>query len=121
MDSSITHDARGNVTQFDLGNGVETTRAYDALTGRLSGILSTKGVTTIQNLDYTLDVIGNLTRREDLRVNQNETFNYDTLNRVIQVDTTHSTSRVRDVDSHSADLRNTADQARQHHDRHRRL
>ena len=81
-------DSRGNVTRFRLGNGVETTRSYGATTGYLLGIASLKGLDTIQDLDYSYDALGNLTGRTDTRLNQSETFLYDTLNRVTQVSTT---------------------------------
>ncbi len=81
-------DARGNVTKARHGNGVETMRTFDPTTGRLTSIYSYKGAEVIQDLTYTKDYLGNLTRREDKRLNQVETFVYDNLNRVTQVDTT---------------------------------
>ncbi len=81
-------DARGNVTKAKHGNGVETMRTFDPTTGRLTSIYSYKGAEVIQDLTYTKDYLGNLTRREDKRLNQVETFVYDNLNRVTQVDTT---------------------------------
>ena len=65
-------------------------RGYDALTGRLTGISTTKGMTLLQDNTYTFNALGNLTQRADNRLSQHETFQYDTLNRVIQVDTTVS-------------------------------
>ena len=57
------------------------------LTGYLDTIVSTKGATTLQDLDYTFDVLGNLTQREDKFQDLVEDFQYDNLNRVVDVDT----------------------------------
>lgn len=84
---ALDADARGNITNYLLGNGVESTRVYDTLTGHLDTIYSTKGLTVLQDLDYTFDALGNLTQREDQAQSLVEDFTYDTLNRVIQVDT----------------------------------
>lgn len=74
-------DARGNATQETLGNGLVTTTTYNAATGYLTGI-STPG---IQNWTYQYNLIGNLTQRKDNAKNLTETFEYDTLDRLIQV------------------------------------
>jgi RHS repeat-associated protein len=80
-------DARGNITRFMLGNGVESFNAFDAKTGRLTGIYSNKGTTVVQDLSYTKDFLGNLTKRQDKRQSLVEDFTYDNLNRVTQIDT----------------------------------
>jgi hypothetical protein len=36
-----TDNARGNVTEFKLGNGAKTIRTHDALTGRVTQIWTT--------------------------------------------------------------------------------
>ena len=83
----VDMDARGNVTRQRLGNGVETTKTYTPENGRLSGIFSARGATSIQHLTYQFDAVGNLTQRRDQRLNQTETFRYDNLNRVIETTT----------------------------------
>lgn len=74
-------DARGNVTKQTLGNGLVTTNTYNAATGYLTGI-STPG---IQNWTYQYNLVGNLTQRKDNAKNLTETFDYDTLDRLVNV------------------------------------
>lgn len=79
-------DPRGNVTQETLGNGVMTTRAYDAASGRLNSIVSSKNNTLAQDLTYVWDNVGNLVQRTDNNSELSsaivETFSYDKLNRL---------------------------------------
>ena len=84
---ALEQDARGNIQKFRLGNGIESTRLHDALTGRLESVLSTDAGTTFQDFTYDFDDFGNLTAREDLRQGFIETFAYDALNRVATVNT----------------------------------
>lgn len=49
-------DARGNVTASVLGNGVTTTRTFEASSGHVTAISSVKGASTVQNLTYAFDV-----------------------------------------------------------------
>ena len=81
-----TADARGNVTSFTLGNGVQTTKAYDAQRGWLKSMVSQKGTgPLLQNLTYTFNQIGNLTLRANGQFTANpltETITYDALNRL---------------------------------------
>ena len=71
------------MTGEKLGGGaLHTARTFDAKTGRVSTLRST---TTLgserQDVGYTWDVLGNLTKRTDTTGNRNltETFTYDTL------------------------------------------
>ena len=79
-------DAYGNVVKEQYGNGVTTTRDYDPRSNRLKGIVSHAlfdlNGPTVQNLDMTFDVIGNLTERNDHLQGIFETFGYDNLNRL---------------------------------------
>ena len=84
---ALEQDARGNIQKFRLGNGIESTRLHDALTGRLDSVLSTDAGTTFQDFTYDFDDFGNLTAREDLRQGYIETLAYDGLNRVNLVNT----------------------------------
>ncbi len=84
---ALEQDARGNIERFRLGNGVESTRQHDPLTGRLESVLSVDGGTTYQDFVYDFDDFGNLTAREDLRQGYIETFAYDDLNRLTSVST----------------------------------
>ncbi len=95
-------DARGNITEFKLGNGAKTTRAHDAATGRLTRILtqSTLSATaaatppvTYQDAHYRFDLLGNITQRRRGSgtaggTTLTEDFVYDTLNRVTTTTTT---------------------------------
>ena len=45
-------NAYGQVTRVSNANGVTTTRAFDANSGRLTGIDTTKGSTKLQDNDY---------------------------------------------------------------------
>ncbi len=77
-------DARGNITNSEHGNGVETVREYNADTGFVNSIFAEKGSNNllVQNQDFTYDVLGNLTFREDQRVQMVQAFCYDKLNRL---------------------------------------
>ncbi len=83
-----TADARGNITSSEHGNGVETIREYDADTGFVNSIHAIKDNPSptsdllVQNQDFTYDVLGNLTFREDQRVQMVQAFCYDKLNRL---------------------------------------
>jgi RHS repeat-associated protein len=76
-------DARGNVIDETLGNGLRTIRGIDQVTGLLDSITTGPGGgTSIQNLAYAWDKAGNLTQRQDLRQNLTEAFFYDNLHRL---------------------------------------
>ena len=87
---ALLMDARGNITKFRLGNGVESIRDFDEFTGFLDTVYSTDsaGTMVLQDLDYSFNALGNLTQRQDVMQSLTESFVYDTLNRVTQVDTT---------------------------------
>ncbi len=81
--TAVSVDGRGNVTGATYGNGVSLANSYDAPTGHLTGIMSTSAAAgTIQNLSYQFDTLGNLLSRTDSIQAIQETFQYDTLNRV---------------------------------------
>jgi len=85
---ALAYDVMGHVTQEQLGNGVTTSRGYAAETGTLKQIQSgLSGTSTVQNLHYTWDILGNLLTRADYTQtvsgqNLTETFDYDDLNRL---------------------------------------
>lgn len=73
-----TINARGQLEQATLGNGLVTTRDFDPETGRVERIRAG----SVQDLSFTCDALGNLqTRRDDMR-GLSETFGYDMLNRL---------------------------------------
>ena len=79
-------DAFGNVIDVDLGHGsgqVTSIRGYDAVTGLLDYIESgVGGGSGLQDVEYSWDKVGNLTRREDINRSLEELFYYDDLNRL---------------------------------------
>ena len=76
-------NAEGQTTEATLGNGVGTTRSYDAATGLIRTIQSGVGESSgMQDLGYTFDSLGNLTTREDFSQEVYESFAYDRLNRL---------------------------------------
>jgi RHS repeat-associated protein len=75
-------NARGQLEQLTLGNGVSTDKVYDQLTGRLQSIKTGNG--TIQSLSFNFDKLGNLTERSNYQSSLSETFQYDDLNRLTE-------------------------------------
>jgi RHS repeat-associated protein len=79
-------DASGEVNDETLGNGVQTIRSVDLVTGLPDSILSGPAANgSIQNLSYTWDAVGNLTQRQDVRQGLTENFYYDNLHRLTSV------------------------------------
>lgn len=81
----LAMDARANITQMELGNGVDVSAEYDPQSGRLLGLsaYNAKGA-EIQNVDYLFDVLGNLKHRLDYSgaTNMREYYTYDSLDRL---------------------------------------
>lgn len=79
-----TIDAEGRVVSESYGNGVINTRTYNAQTGRLTQTQSgpTANTSGVSNQIYVYDSLGNLTQRYDAVTNLNESFDYDSLNRL---------------------------------------
>ena len=76
-------NAEGQTTEATLGNGVGTTRSYDAATGLIRTIQSGVGESSsVQDLGYRFDSLGNLITREDFNQDVYESFSYDRLNRL---------------------------------------
>ncbi len=76
--AGVDYDARGQRTRIVYGNGAETTYTYDPLTFRLARLRTIRPAgsngdpsrifvssTVVQDLHYTYDPVGNLTRIED--------------------------------------------------------
>ena len=71
-------DAAGRITQETLGNGVVTTRAFDAATGTLASVQSgLSGGAGVQNLGFLYDYVGNVTQRQNNNLGLTEDFYYD--------------------------------------------
>lgn len=78
--SASATDAQGNIVAEALGNGMQTIRGYDSVTGLLDYLDSGSGA--IQDLSYSWDAVGNLTERRDERQGLTEGFQYDDLYRL---------------------------------------
>jgi len=78
-------NARGELTQETLGNGVVVNRSLDDVTGLIASIHSgIGGGTGIQNQSYLWDYVGNLIQRQDNNQGLTESFQYDDLYRIRQ-------------------------------------
>ena len=79
---SITYDKFGAKTSQKYGNGIKTDYTYDNITRRLSSIQTTDNNTTLSSINYTYDLVGNVTQVTSVcpwLQNQSftETFTYD--------------------------------------------
>jgi RHS repeat-associated protein len=73
----------GQTTQETLGNGLVTSRAYDAVTQWLASVQSGPGGgASIQNQSFLYDKVGNVTQRQDNNAGLTENFYYDNVNRL---------------------------------------
>ncbi len=77
-------NSKGQVEKARYGNGVDTTYAYDQF-GRIRSVHTKNGSAGILNKTYQYDALGNLISRHDIIEDVRETFNYDGLNRLTQV------------------------------------
>jgi RHS repeat-associated protein len=79
-------DARGHVTQANLGNGQQSNQSFDKTTGLLNSVQTgPNGGAATQNLYYSWDRVGNLISRADANQNLTEAFGYDALYRLQSV------------------------------------
>jgi RHS repeat-associated protein len=76
-------DAQGHTLRQTAGNNVSTVKQYETETDYLQTIVSTKDTSTIQNLGYQFNALGNLISRSERKRNISEFFNYDSLNRLV--------------------------------------
>jgi RHS repeat-associated protein len=73
-----TTNPAGQITQETLGNGIVTTRSYDAVTGWLGTAQSgVGGGSTVKNLAFLFDEMGNVTQRQDNNLGLTENIYYD--------------------------------------------
>ena len=63
--TNIDHDAKGQRTLIEYGNGAKTAYTYDEETFRLVHLKTTRGGVVLQDLCYTYDPVGNITRIRD--------------------------------------------------------
>lgn len=93
--NQIEYDAKGQRTSIQYGNGITTNYSYDPATLHLIGLLSTRlgtPIETVQNITYTYDPVGNITRswnktfetvfNNNQQVDPLSDYNYDALYRL---------------------------------------
>jgi len=83
---SIQYNARGQRLHIDYGNNIRTQYSYDPNTYRLTEIKSGKNQNgnTLQDLTYTYDPVGNITRLKDVVLDKDSDYTYDALYELIQ-------------------------------------
>ncbi|GAA5444532.1 hypothetical protein Misp06_02719 [Microbulbifer sp. NBRC 101763] len=80
--SANSQDARGNLTEFTLGNGVVTKQIYKPTNGYIDSVVAKKGSFLIQSHEYDFDSLGNLDQRRDNKNGLTQSFYYDSVNRL---------------------------------------
>ena len=79
-----TYNANHQLTEFNTGNGLVTNRTYEQNTGRLLEIQTSSANNIYQNLRYSYDDFGNFAFRRKMNTPViNETFAYDSFNRLV--------------------------------------
>ncbi|MEO0874037.1 MAG: RHS repeat-associated core domain-containing protein, partial [Bacteroidota bacterium] len=91
---NIDYDAKGQRTQIQYGNGVNTAYTYDILTFRLMRMHTLRQKEALQDLTYTYDPAGNITYIRDSaqqtlyfrnqRVEPSNDYTYDAIYRLIK-------------------------------------
>ncbi|HVI54182.1 MAG TPA: RHS repeat-associated core domain-containing protein [Luteibacter sp.] len=91
--SAMAYDAFGRAISETAGNGVETRSTWSAVDGRLQQRQVARTGKLLQDIDYTCDPVGNITRIEDraqptawfdgAQVDPVSNYSYDTLYRLI--------------------------------------
>lgn len=81
--AATAYSAEMQLTQQSAGNGVVTTRSFDANTGFVETIKAGPA-SAVADFAYEFDTIGNLTERADAVESVAETFLYDNLNRLTE-------------------------------------
>ncbi|MDR2213565.1 MAG: hypothetical protein LBE21_08070, partial [Pseudomonadales bacterium] len=79
-----TRNAEGQYTQAALVGGLIVNRTFNAQTGRMTALTSGPSTTpsSVANMSFAYDTLGNLTSRGDTTQALTETFTYDALNRL---------------------------------------
>ncbi len=78
-------DALGRPLNAALGNGLNEYYNYDRAAGYLKTIETDPGLgSSVQDLSFTYDQVGNVLTRTDHQISRTETFTYDALNRLTQ-------------------------------------
>jgi RHS repeat-associated protein len=85
--SSTGYDSTGRMTSRGLGNGVTQSWDYYAWNEQVNGIgqggrLKTLAATTLQNLEYQYDSVGNIMQITDSVNTESQVYGYDALDRL---------------------------------------
>lgn len=75
--TSAAYNAEGKLIRVDNANGTVTTRPHDPRRGWLTGITTTAGATAVQDLAYTRDAAGRITRVASPFADESWTYAYD--------------------------------------------
>lgn len=86
--SALAANEAGQLTHERFGNGLDTLRTYEPLTGRPAGIDTLGANDAVQQLSYAWRLDGELDHRDDLVHAQSEAFGYDALRRLTQATVT---------------------------------
>jgi RHS repeat-associated protein len=81
----LAMNPQGQVTQYRQGNQVTTVKNFNATSNRLTSQTATKdgqAAGNVLNHSYTYDSLDNLTARTDTNLGTQESFSYDSLNRL---------------------------------------
>ena len=92
-------NARGQLEQQSLGNGMVTLNGYDPLTGRIETIRTGNIQGYVQDLEFSFNKIGNLTERRDHAKGFSESFGYDALNRLVTTSVQNGWSTIINYDA----------------------
>jgi insecticidal toxin complex protein TccC len=114
----LVYNASGQVESQTAGNGVVSRAVFDAASGRLISLSASVSASTLQNLHYSYDAVGNVTQIEDRaqpvlfgsnqRVEAISTFTYDSLYQLISA-TGRETAGSSSLPSFSASSRTPID------------
>ncbi|KAA3644794.1 MAG: hypothetical protein DWQ07_15420 [Chloroflexi bacterium] len=80
--ATLAYNTLGQLTDIDLGNGVDIDNSYDANTLRLDERVANDGTNDLLNFSYQYDDNGNITQLDDDLRGEILTFDYDHLNRL---------------------------------------
>ncbi|MBL7130493.1 MAG: VCBS repeat-containing protein [Candidatus Omnitrophica bacterium] len=84
--SNVDYNASGQITKIEYGNGTVTEYEYDENTLRLAHLVTEHQGSSIQDLSYTYDSVGNILQITDGINTASQDFTYDELNRLITAD-----------------------------------
>ena len=81
-----TVNAMGYIVDYQVGNGLQTTRTYEENSNMLSGISTKTADKVYQDLSYSHDGFGNLVKRKKKTgISHSENFAYDNFNRLVEI------------------------------------